>query len=740
MGQFPPAGRSGYFFPAGQKTFEKLTWDDSLPAMSVKRRRDPVQGLFMDEQKSGEMLVARFRLVILLAFIPLIFALRFLLGYLLPSYWLMSIGKWVVMSAISALIYMALRRGLYRAWLGYATLLIDTAFVTISIITLSFYTVKHAGVLQDPLILIYYLISFSGGIRYAYRYTVFTIPLCGGMIVMLSWFDLAYHAIPVDYIMLTDRLAFLLLISIIALIFSRMLRDYTFERYRTGQMHIQEISALMEIGRTISSRDELAKTLASIVAEARKLLQADLGFIGVMSRETGKMEIITEAGPAAPAPGGVECRIGMKIVESGRPLLIGPGSPAAAGKEIADVLKGRVIQHVTGLPVVVDGGIVGAIAAGRRDSRAFTGHDTALLTVLSQQAAISIKNANLLEKLKSESIYLGNEADYSSGFHQLIGQSAKIKEVFSIIEKAAKSVIPVLIRGESGTGKELVANALYALGERRDRPFIKLNCSAIPADLLESELFGHEKGAFTGADRQRKGRFELAGGGTMFLDEIGDMSPGLQTKLLRVLQEGEFQRIGGDATIRSDVRLITATNQNLEEKIRRGEFREDLFYRINGLPIYVPPLRERREDIPLLARHFVRKHDYAGGRNIEFTVSAIRFLASLEWRGNIRELENLVHRLLIMTDTNTISEKDLKAMYASSDPTRMMDYYSTLKAFIEEAVNAGCDVAREMERIEREFLAEAFRKARGNVRKAAEITGLPKSTLFSKLQKYNITD
>ncbi|HQL83010.1 MAG TPA: sigma-54 dependent transcriptional regulator, partial [Spirochaetota bacterium] len=326
------------------------------------------------------------------------------------------------------------------------------------------------------------------------------------------------------------------------------------------------------------------------------------------------------------------------------------------------------------------------------------------------------------------------------GFHQIIGQSGKMREVFAIIEKAAKSGIPVLIRGESGTGKELVANALFALGERKDRPFIKLNCSAIPADLLESELFGHEKGAFTGADRQRKGKFELADGGTMFLDEIGDMSPGLQTKLLRVLQEGEFHRIGGDVTIRSDVRLVTATNQNLEEKIRRGEFREDLFYRINALPIHVPPLRERREDIPLLAQHFVRKHDYVGGRNIEFTVSAIRFLASLEWRGNVRELENFIHRILVMTDTDTISEKELKAMCERADSTRMMDYYSTLKAYINEAVNAGCDVAQEMERIEREFLAEAFRKSRGNIRKTAEITGLPKSTLFNKLQKYHITD
>jgi len=218
------------------------------------------------------------------------------------------------------------------------------------------------------------------------------------------------------------------------------------------------------------------------------------------------------------------------------------------------------------------------------------------------------------------------------------------------------------------------------------------------------------------------------------------MSPKLQTKLLRVLQEGVFERIGGESSIRVDVRIVTATNQNLEEKIRKGDFREDLFYRINGLPVYLPPLRERREDIPLLVDHFIKKYDYTGARNIEFTVSAMRFLTSREWRGNVRELENLVHRMLVMTDKNKISEKDLEAIGAISDTSRMMDFYATMKTYIEDAVLNGCDVAAEIERIEREFLAEAYRQAKGNVRKAAEITGLPKSTLFNKLQKYKITD
>jgi len=228
--------------------------------MAKENRPNPIEEIFEDERKSGELMVARFRLAILLIFIPIIFALRFFLGYLIPSYWLMSIGKWMIFSAVAVAIYLILKKGFYRSWVGYVTLSMDVAFVTISIITLSFYTSIHTSVMQDPLMLIYYLISFSGGIRYKTGYTIFSSILCGAVIVMLTWFDWKYHQNAVDYIMLTDRLAFLLLISILGLGFSRMLRDYIFARYQMGEKHVKEISTLMEIGRKISSREELAKT------------------------------------------------------------------------------------------------------------------------------------------------------------------------------------------------------------------------------------------------------------------------------------------------------------------------------------------------------------------------------------------------------------------------------------------------------------------------------------------------
>ena len=244
----------------------------------------------------------------------------------------------------------------------------------------------------------------------------------------------------------------------------------------------------------------------------------------------------------------------------------------------------------------------------------------------------------------------GNQVSHERAFDQVIGDSAAVVSVLEQIKRVAPTDANVLIEGETGTGKELIARAVHNLSSRRGQSFVRLNCAAIPLDLLESELFGHEKGAFTGAISQRIGRFELADKGTLFLDEVGDMPPALQPKLLRVLQEQEFERLGGTRTHRVDVRLVAATNRNLLEMMERGEFREDLYYRLNVFPVLLPPLRERREDIPALVKHFVEVFGRRMGRQIEHipqqTMSA---LSSYEWPGNIRELQNLIERAVILS-------------------------------------------------------------------------------------------
>ncbi|MDR2200162.1 MAG: sigma 54-interacting transcriptional regulator [Deltaproteobacteria bacterium] len=247
--------------------------------------------------------------------------------------------------------------------------------------------------------------------------------------------------------------------------------------------------------------------------------------------------------------------------------------------------------------------------------------------------------------------------------YDIVGESPELKKLFRLIEKVAGTDSTVLVQGESGTGKELVARAIHNASKRRDKALVPVNCGAIPEDLLETELFGHEKGAFTSAMKDRAGRFELADGGTIFLDEIGDMSPKLQVKLLRVLQEREFERVGGDRTIEVDIRVITATHVDLARAVKEGRFREDLYYRLNVIPVTVPPLRERRDDIPRLVEHFLLRKGAPGGRILRVAPEAMRLLASHDWPGNIRELENLVERLVILCDSPVIEAGDLPARF-----------------------------------------------------------------------------
>src|SRR5437879_1763936 len=309
------------------------------------------------------------------------------------------------------------------------------------------------------------------------------------------------------------------------------------------------------------------------------------------------------------------------------------------------------------VPLTVHDRRLGTLSIGRLGGEPFTTSDAKLLASVANQIAFPVENAlafqeiaQLKDKLAAEKVYLEDEIRTEYNFEDIIGESSALKRVLHQVETVAPTDSAVLIRGETGTGKELIARAIHDLSGRRGRTFVKLNCAAIPSGLLESELFGHERGAFTGAIRQEIGRFELADGGTLFLDEVGDIPLELQPKLLRAIQEREFERLGSTRTKKVDVRLVAATNCNLEEMVTDKQFRSDLYYRLNVFPIRIPPLRERAEDIPMLVRYFTQKYARRMQKEIEIVpASAMNELTRWHWPGNIRELENLVERAVVLT-------------------------------------------------------------------------------------------
>jgi Nif-specific regulatory protein len=324
-------------------------------------------------------------------------------------------------------------------------------------------------------------------------------------------------------------------------------------------------------------------------------------------------------------------------------------------------------------------------------------------------------------------------------FKGLIGDSPLMKRVYEMIEKIADTDSTILITGESGTGKEIIAKTIHYNSSRSQGPFVPLNCAAIPKDLLESELFGHEKGAFTGALNTRIGRFELAHNGTLFLDEIGELDPSLQVKLLRVLQEREFERVGGVKTIKVDVRILVATNKELERRIREGKFREDLYYRLNVIPLHLPPLRERVEDILLLVDYFVHEFSKKKGREtLTFSPDALRHLIRYEWPGNVRELENLIERLTILVTANVVTVSDLPEKFHQTADSRTDDRFSTTQVLDTEIPECGIDIYSVVGNIERNLILKALEKTGGVKNRAAKLLGLNRTTLIEKMKKMGI--
>jgi DNA-binding NtrC family response regulator len=345
---------------------------------------------------------------------------------------------------------------------------------------------------------------------------------------------------------------------------------------------------------------------------------------------------------------------------------------------------------------------------------------------------LTIERALSYAKLRDENTALKRNLKKQYNFDNMIGYSDGMKKIFDTIEKVASSDSTVMIYGDSGTGKELVARAIHFNSERSNAPLVAVNCGAIPGELLESELFGHEKGAFTGAIRTRIGRFELADGGTIFLDEIGDMSPALQVKVLRVLQEKQFERIGGVKTLLVDVRIITATNQDLQKAIEEKRFREDLFYRINVIPVHIPPLRDRKVDIPILANHFLRKFNKLKRKKVEKILpETMECLLKYPWPGNVRELENLIEMIVVLKEEGSIDVADLPDKIVNSCHVRKINGI--------EITDEGLDLNALIDSFEKDLLARALEKAGGAKNKAAKLLNINRTTFVEKLKRFKIT-
>jgi Nif-specific regulatory protein len=351
-----------------------------------------------------------------------------------------------------------------------------------------------------------------------------------------------------------------------------------------------------------------------------------------------------------------------------------------------------------------------------------------LLTIVTSMIAQSLRLAQLVEQeraqLQDENALLKRELQQKYDFRNIVGTSKEMRDVYEQIAQVAPSGATVLIRGESGTGKELVAHAIHYNSPRSSKPFVKVNCAALPESLIESELFGHEKGAFTGAVARKRGRFELAEGGTLFLDEIGDLSPAMQVKLLRALQEREFERVGGTETIKVNVRLITATNVDLEQAVSDGRFRSDLYYRLNVFSIYLPPLRERKTDILLLADHFLEKYGRQNGKRIKrISTPAIDMLMTYHWPGNVRELENVVERGTLVCEGNVIHGYHLPPTLQTAEGSG-----TVTKMSLDKAVNA----------FEKDLIQDALKTTRGNRARAARLLDTTERILGYKVKKYEI--
>jgi Nif-specific regulatory protein len=518
-----------------------------------------------------------------------------------------------------------------------------------------------------------------------------------------------------------------------------------------------ELELLFDIARTFDKHVELRTALGPLLSLLEMRAGLTWGMVTLLDRATGLLKIEEAYGlsPEEKARGVYRLGEGLvgRVFESGIAITV---PDLSRETHFLNRAKNRTKDNLVGLTYYclpirstgnllgkTGGGVIGTLSAERRipgeeDAEALMARDRAFLEKVS---SIIADSAKLRERILEEQFRFRREQDAGgdrgedgrvnrgqggriAAGSDIIGTGNAMRRVYEMLSQVAPSDATVLITGESGTGKELIAAELHRLSKRVGAPLIKINCAALPESIIESELFGHEKGAFTGASSQRKGRFELAHRGTIFLDEIGELSPHIQVKLLRVLQERELERVGGAATIKVDVRLIAATNRNLDEEVKMGRFREDLYYRLNVFPLHIPPLRERKSDIVLLADHFAEKYAEKNGKLIKrISTPAIDLLTSYSWPGNVRELENCIERAVILSADTVIHSYNLppslqSAVSTNTEPT------TTLEAALS--------------RLEKELIVEALKIADGNMAAAARRLGITERQMGLRVHHYGI--
>ncbi|MFO7752256.1 MAG: sigma 54-interacting transcriptional regulator [Desulfobacteraceae bacterium] len=494
-----------------------------------------------------------------------------------------------------------------------------------------------------------------------------------------------------------------------------------------------EVSLLYEISEALDEYVDLKKSLYKVLSVLSRSLNLIRGIIFLVDSEKDLIRIEVAHGIPEDTLNKVTYQLGEgiigKVVETGEPSVVPRISEEPLFLDRTDsrhTVQGQEYSFIC-VPVKKKDRVIGAVSVDRPfEGSVSLRNGEQILSVVATMIAHHVINLEIFriekERLRQENERLKTELESRYSFSNIIGNSNKMREVLQMISQVSRSNATVLIRGESGTGKELVANSIHYNSHRSDGPFVKLNCAAIPTNLIESELFGHEKGAFSGASRMKKGRFEVADKGTLFLDEIGNMDMSVQVRLLRFLQEKEFERVGGLSPVKSDVRIIAATNSNLEEMVRQGRFRDDLYFRLNVFPIYMPSLKMRKTDIILLADYFLEKYSKEYFKDIKrFTTPAIDMLMEYHWPGNVRELENAIERAVILCNDGAVHSYHLPPSLQTGVKSETLSDLA-----LEDAVA----------NLEKEMIVDALKNTRGNVTNAAALLGVTVRKFSYKAGKY----